>query len=118
MDWLWPLNQEYIFREVSRKGETDNESLQRFFIQALAESTATLFVMAAWHDTVRFQGLGRWPIHTVPELLTDPNAFIDERFGGGKFKINFHHGDTFVCTHNFRTYSEERWREMEWLVFD
>ena len=38
-----------------------------------------------------------------------------EGFGGGKFKVNFHHVISFVGTHNFRTYGEEKWRQLEEL---
>jgi hypothetical protein len=48
----------------------------------------------------------------VPDLLADPNGFIADRFGGGKFKVNFHRGPNFVATHNFRTFGDERWRAM------
>lgn len=82
------------------------------FLGALAESTATLYVMEPVGDTIRFRGLGRWPLTEVPDLLADPNAFIADRFGGGKYKVNFHHGATFVCTHNFRTAGEQKWRTL------
>jgi hypothetical protein len=118
MDWLWPLYEKYIRAEAAREGIEGEDGLQEFFFQALVESTATLFVMEPIGDTIKFRGLGRWPLMEVPDLLADPNAFIDERFGGGKFKINFHHFNSFVCTHNFRTYSEETWRELEELFFD
>jgi hypothetical protein len=118
MDWLWPRYEKYIRTEAARRSVESEADLQELFLQTLVESTATLFVMEPSNDTIKFRGLGRWPLIEVPDLLADPNAFIDARFGGGKFKINFHHFDSFVCTHNFRTYSEERWREMEELCFD
>lgn len=119
MDWLWPLYREYVRKELDWRGEAQTESaLRAAFLGALAESTATLYVMEPIGDTIRFRGLGRWPLPDAPELLADPHAFIADRFGGGKFKINFHHGATFVCTHNFRTHGEDRWRNMEELVFE
>ena len=114
MDWLLPIYEGYLERENGRKkgGTLDPQQL---FLQTLATSTATLFVMEPVGDTIRFRGLGRWKLPEVPDLLSDPNAFIAERFGGGKYKINFHHRNSFVGTHNFRTWGEERWRDMEEL---
>src|SRR4051812_14377947 len=107
MDWLWPLYEQYVRRELERTpagGQPDERTLRAAFLGALADSTATLYVMEPVGETIRFRGLGRWPLPDAPELLADPHAFIADRFGGGKYKINFHHVATFVCTHNFRTF--------------
>ena len=99
-------------RNLGRKTDEYAQSqLQQEFLRTLSASAATLYVMEPIGDTIRFKGLGRWPLPEVPELLHDPNKFIADRFGGGKFKVNFHEGETFVCTHNFRTYGEDRWRD-------
>ena len=120
MDWLWPFYEEHIRRVLClAKDEPGEQSvLQQQFLKSLGASTATLYVMEPVADTIRFKGLGRWPLSEVPDLLTDPNRFIADGFGGGKYKINFHDGFTFVGTHNFRTFGDERWREMEGLFFE
>lgn len=120
MDWLWPLYEEHIRRETQRDARQDpgQAELRGAFLSALSESTATLFVMEPVGDTIRFKGLGRWALAEVPDLLSDPNAFIADRFGGGKYKINFHRQFTFIATHNFRTFGEELWREMADVTFD
>lgn len=119
VDWLWPLYEEHIVRESSRGGEKpDQATLKEAFLSALRESSATLYVMEPVGDTIRFKGLGKWPLTEVPQLMADPNAFIADYCGGGKFKVNFHHGHSFIATHNFRTFGDELWREMEELVFD
>ncbi len=113
MDWLWPIYREHIERTLPR-GASD----QQWFMQSLAESTATLFAMEPVGRTIRFKGLGRWPLGAVADLLADPNALIADRYGGGKYKVNFHHKDTFVGTHNFKTQGEERWRDVREVVLD
>ena len=120
MDWLWPLYKEHIFRVLclAKDADPDQSVLQSRFLQSLRSSTATLYVMEPVGDTIRFKGLGCWPLPGAAGLLTDPHCFIAEGFGGGKFKVNFHDGLTFVGTHNFRTYGEERWREMDEQVFE
>jgi hypothetical protein len=108
LDWLWPIYEQHV-----RKLSSPGDDLGRSFFAALGQSSATLYVMEPIGETIRFKGLGKWPLAEVPDLLADPNAFIADRFGGGKFKVNFHHKATFVGTHNFRTRGEERWRAME-----
>ncbi|HIA04478.1 MAG TPA: hypothetical protein EYN66_21715 [Myxococcales bacterium] len=116
MDWLWPIYQEYLMRLVDHT--TDQGVIQQAFIKTLAESTATLYAMEPVKDTIRFKGLGRWPLPKMQQLLSDPHAFIADQFGGGKFKVNFHHHLTFVGTHNFRTYGEEKWQTMDEINLD
>ena len=77
MDWLWPLYQEYVRKELRWSGrESDQEALRSAFLGSLGESTATLYVMEPVGDTIRFRGLGRWELVDVPDLLADPNGFI------------------------------------------
>ena len=113
MDWLWPIYEEYVLKLLDPEHHADQAVLRETFLRVLGESTATLFVMEPVGDGIVFRALGRWDLRDVPELLMDPNSFIDEGFGGGKFKVNFHHVISFVGTHNFRTYSEEKWRDLE-----
>ncbi len=119
VDWLWPLYEEHIRRETGRRGASPDEAaLASAFWAALSDSTATLYVMEPVGDTIRFKGLGRWELAEVPDLMADPNAFIADLCGGGKFKVNFHHGLTFVATHNFRTFGDETWRQMQEIRFE
>jgi hypothetical protein len=111
MDWLWPLFEPYIRREESPSIGSE-PLLKEAFLRTLSTSTATLYAMEPVGETIRFKGIGRWPLSDVPEMLADPNGFIADLCGGGKFKVNFHHGANFVATHNFRTFGEPRWREL------
>jgi len=114
------MYKEHIYRVLclSKDADVEQSVLQERFLQSLGNSTATLYVMEPVGDTIRFKGLGQWKLAAVPALLADPHSFIADGYGGGKYKINFHDGFTFVGTHNFRTYGEERWREMDEEVFE
>ena len=48
----------------------------------------------------------------IPLLVLALYGFLRERFGGGKFKINLHHGMHFVSTKNFRPSGPSRWAEL------
>ena len=119
MDWLWPLYIEHVHRVLCMApGEPSQSELKDTFLGALAKSTATLYVMEPVGMTIRFKGLGQWALTKVPELMSDPHGFIANRFGGGKYKVNFHDGHTFVGTHNFRTWGDEIWRGMDEVEFE
>jgi hypothetical protein len=44
-------------------------------------------------------------------LLDDPTGWLAARYGGGKFKLNLHHGLHFVSTRNFKPEGDPRWSE-------
>ena len=51
-------------------------------------------------------------------LLADPAGWIAARYGGGKYKVNLHHGLHFVNTRNFKPGGEPCWQEVPELALD
>ena len=51
-------------------------------------------------------------------FVDDPDGWIVGRFGGGKFKVNIHHGLHFVNTKNFKPAGEPRWAAVPALNVD
>ena len=119
MEWLWPLFQPYIRKQFERNGRTDptDEELQEAFIRLVGETSVTVLVQEPWRGSVRFKGLARYEATENFELLNDPMAYLFEKFGGGKFKLNFHQGWNFVATQNFKPEGEPRWKEMPEIDF-
>ena len=62
--------------------------------------------------TIRFRRLATLRAGEMDAFLEDPEKFIGERFGGGKFKLNFHHGMHFVNTKNFKPVGPPLWRDL------
>lgn len=118
MDWVWLLYEKYLRKELERSGnpDPDDEILQTIFISALRESFVTLLVQEPWRGSVRFKRLARYDAETMFELLNDPLGFLSTNFGGGKFKLNFHHGYHFVATRNFKPEGEPRWMDLPELT--
>ena len=68
--------------------------------------------------TVRFKCLARYRPEEFTPMVLDPMGYLRERFGGGKFKVNFYQGMNFVATRNFKPEGEPKWREMPELQED
>ena len=71
--------------------------------------TATIGVQEPFAGTIRFKWLVRLSRRDLAPFLDDPMGWIGERYGGGKFKMNLHHGLHFVNTKNFKPAGEPRW---------
>ena len=120
MDWVWEIYQEYVARELGRLGNNNplQDDLQHAFFQTLRESSVTVLVQEPWQNSVRFKGLVRYTGNDMTPLVNDPINFLFEKFGGGKFKLNFHHHElNFVCTRNFKPQGEPKWEDLPSIEF-
>ena len=119
MDWLWELYKDYIKKYLRRMRiyEPKDEQLQETFIKVLRESTLTILVQEPWQNAVRFKGLHRDDVSKMMPLIHDPTSYLLERYGGGKFKINFHQGMNFIATINFKPEGDPKWLDMPSIPF-
>jgi hypothetical protein len=46
--------------------------------------------------------LGEYPPGAYQELIDNPEDFLAKTYGKKKIKVNFYHGENFVCTINFK----------------
>ncbi|MEK7364260.1 MAG: hypothetical protein AAB016_09835, partial [candidate division NC10 bacterium] len=102
--WAWELIEPYLRKNLANQGigpPTKRQLLEEFG-RVWPEFTATLLVQEPWMGTIRFKRLARLPSAEMGAFLDDPVKFIGDRFGGGKFKLNLHHGLHFVNTKNFK----------------
>jgi hypothetical protein len=119
MEWVWTLYEEYVNKQQgnAEEGNPSADKKQEIFLRILSESTVTVLVQEPWQNSVRFKGLARYDSNNMMKLLNDPMSFLLENFGGGKFKLNFHHGWNFVATRNFKPQGEPKWKEMPSIDF-
>jgi hypothetical protein len=118
--WCWELIAPYLTKTLQGRGiarPTTRELLGEF-VRVWPDFTATIGVQEPWQGTVRFRWLVRLAPADMDDFLADPQGWIGGRYGGGKFKMNLHHGLHFVNTKNFRPEGEPRWRDAPELVED
>ena len=118
--WCWELVEPYLRRNLLNRGverPTRKQVLEEF-ARVWPEFTATIGVQEPWAGTIRFKWLVRLGTEEMPPFLDDPHGWIAERYGGGKFKMNLHHGLHFVNTKNFKPEGAPRWKDAPELVLD
>jgi hypothetical protein len=118
--WCWELLEPYLRRNLLNRGverPARREILEEFG-RVWPEVTATIGVQEPWSGTIRFKWLVRLPSSEMGPFLADPVSWIGETFGGGKFKMNLHHGMHFVNTKNFKPEGEPRWKDVPALELD
>lgn len=116
--WVYELLREYARKSARRaKGDepTEDEILVTFKA-VVSGSTIRLLATEKVGMILVFRDLETYPSDDPRhrQLIGDPTAFIAERFGGGKFKVNFYEGENFAATRNFVTEGEPLWKA--WLA--
>jgi hypothetical protein len=118
--WAWALLEDYVERSLAARrvpSPTARDVLDELG-RLWPELSVTLMVQMPWMGTIRFKRLLQLHGEAMRPLLEAPEAFIRERFGGGKFKVNFHHRMHFVSTKNFKPEGPARWQEVPELAED
>jgi hypothetical protein len=118
--WCWDLVEPYLKRNLVNRGvahPTRREILAEF-VRVWPELTATIGVQEPWAGTIRFKWLVRLSSGEMEPFLEDPTGWIGAQFGGGKFKMNLHHGMHFVNTRNFKPEGGPRWNDVPALDLD
>ena len=109
--WAWVLLESYVDKRLEARGITNptaQETLEEL-ARLWPDLSCTLLVQEPWQGTIRFKRLLKLSGDAMRPFLEAPEALIRERFGGGKFKVNFHHGMHFVSTKNFKPPGPPRW---------
>ncbi len=109
--WCWDLLEPYLTRNLLNRAvarPTRKQILEEFG-RVWPVITATIGVQEPFAGTIRFKWLVRLPSEDMAPFLDDPEGWIAARYGGGKFKMNLHHGLHFVNTKNFKPAGEPLW---------
>lgn len=118
--WAWVLIEVFVDRSLEDRGTTNptpRDTLDEV-ARLWPDLSCTILVQEPWQGTVRFKRLLRLRGDEMRPFLEAPEPFIRERFGGGKFKLNIHHGMHFVNTKNFKPEGPALWQAVPELVED
>ncbi|MBI3605612.1 MAG: hypothetical protein HY202_06255 [Nitrospirae bacterium] len=109
---VWNLYKEHIksFSHSAVKGEPTLDEMKKTFLSILPECTIKFLAQEKVGMIVQFHHLDTFPASELAEV-TQIQEFLEKKYGGGKFKINFHHRTNFMSTKNYTTNGPLRWKE-------
>jgi hypothetical protein len=118
--WCWDLVEPYLTRNLVNRGiaRPARKQILEEFGRVWPGLTVTIGVQEPFAGTIRFKWLTRRPLAEMTPFLDDPGGWIAAEYGGGKFKVNLHHGLHFVSTKNFKPAGAPRWAEAPALDVD
>jgi hypothetical protein len=109
--WCWELIEPYLRRNLLNRGiehPTRKQVLEEF-ARVWPAMTVTIGVQEPFAGTIRFKWLARLSGEELAPFLDAPTDWLERRWGGGKYKVNLHHGLHFVNTRNFKPEGLPRW---------
>jgi hypothetical protein len=118
--WCWELIEPYLRRNLRNGGvaRPTRAQLLQEFARVWPACTVTVGVQEPHAGTIRFKWLARLAPAEMAPFLEEPAGWLGAHYGGGKFKMNLHHGMHFVSTKNFKPEGEPRWRDVPELALD
>ena len=91
--------------------EFTKEDMDKDFKQILPETNLKFYVLLPSGMGMEFKLIGKFDT-TEMTHIEDPVPMIEEKYGGGKFKVNIYHGGTFAGTENYKTHGDPAWTEI------
>lgn len=110
---VWSLYKEHIkkFSHAAVKGEPSLEEMKQNFLSIYPECTIKVLGQEKVGMIVQFHHLDTFPASHWADVILIQD-FLQKKYGGGKFKINFYHQTNFMSTKNYETSGPIIWKEM------
>ncbi len=112
--WFFNLLEDYLKRRCRQKLGPDytKEDMHNDMMTFLHETNLKFFALVPAGMGMEFKLIGKYLTTDLVEL-EDPNPYIEEKYGGGKFKVNIYHNGTFAGTENYKTHGDPKWVEID-----
>ncbi|MFI5304613.1 MAG: hypothetical protein ACHQYP_07430 [Nitrospiria bacterium] len=110
---VWNLYKEHVkkFSHAAVKGEPSDEEMRATFLSIYPECIIKILGQEKVGMIVQFHHLDTFPASQLAEV-TAVQDYLQKKYGGGKFKINFYHKTNFMSTKNYETVGPFIWKEM------
>jgi hypothetical protein len=116
--WTWDMFAEYV-RKITRTASTGAmpvEEMQQRYASMHRDFEIKIMVSDKVGMIVQFLDLDLYVFNDFSDKQSESAflAFLKEKYGMGKYKVNLYHNGTFIATKNFKIEEEgpEKWREI------
>ncbi len=113
--WLWEMFREFVrkIRRSATMGAPTDEEMAKSLEKIFPESTIKILVQEKVGMILVFHELEELNPEQLLAMAEEEQLmnYLKDKYGGGKFKLNLHHGLTFIATKNFKPEGPEKWRQ-------
>lgn len=111
--WFFNLLEDYLKRR-SRKAigpDYTKNDMEKDMLTFLEDTKLKFYVLLPSGMGMEFKLIGKYDSKDLMDI-SDPVPFIQEKYGGGKFKVNIYYEGTFAGTENYKTHGDPAWVEI------
>ncbi len=111
--WFFNLLEDHLKRRARQKHGQDytRDHMDEDMMGFLAQTKLKFYALVPVGMGMEFKLIGKFDTKDLIEI-EDPVPFIEEKYGGGKFKVNIYHEGTFAGTENYKTHGDPDWVEI------
>jgi len=112
--WFYNLLEDYLKLRIRQKHGRNyvKEVMEKDMLEFLHETNLKIFVLLPSGMGMEFKLIAKYDTPDMIEI-EDPVPYIEEKFGGGKFKVNIYHNGTYAGTQNYKTHGDPKWVEIK-----
>ncbi len=111
--WFFNLLEDHLKRRARQTIGPDytKQDMDKDMMSFLEETKLKFYVLLPSGMGMEFKLIGKYDSKDLMHIA-DPVPFIEENYGGGKFKVNIYHNGTFAGTENYKTHGDPDWEEI------
>ena len=112
--WIKQAFRDYYKPKLRRELKRDptQEEMDRRFEEIYSQVNCTLLVGIKEGVGIYFYEIAKFTREKVDQFRDAPEKYLFEKFGGGKFKLNFYEGPSFIVCVNFKPEGEPKWENL------
>ena len=112
--WFYNLLEDHLRRRAKQTYglKYTKEQMEEDFKKILGNTKIKVFAIVPSGMGMVFPLIGKFETKDIIEV-EDPVPWLENKFGGSKYKVNIYHEGTFAGTENYKTHGEPRWEEMD-----
>tara|TARA_B110000438_G_scaffold252247_1_gene257172 strand:- start:434 stop:868 length:435 start_codon:yes stop_codon:yes gene_type:complete len=112
--WFYNLLEDHLKRRAKHKYKLSytQDHMTEDFKAILGITKIKIYAIVPSGMGMVFPLIGKFETKDIVEI-EDPNPWLEEKYGGSKYKVNIYHEGTFAGTENYKTHGDPTWTEIE-----
>lgn len=112
--WFYNLLEDHLKRRAKHKHGLSytRDHMDEDFKQILGTTRIKVHAIVPSGMGMVFPLIGKFETKDIIEV-EDPVPWLEEKYGGSKYKVNIYHDGTFAGTENYKTHGDPAWEEIE-----
>lgn len=112
--WFYNLLEDHLKRRAKHEHGLSytRDHMEEDFKRILGTTRIKIHAIVPSGMGMVFPLIGKFETKDIIEV-EDPVPWLEEKYGGSKYKVNIYHDGTFAGTENYKTHGDPAWEEIK-----